>query len=134
MIDNEFKDRRLKYVELPKVFHVKASEINISSKQHLRICERLANHLSKQRPKTPKEFEQVEYLKDFVMKSAKLNEQMIALLDYLKIELDAIAADSKSLIEGSYTLDIIKDQQEIIVAIQQVRDNAVKALYEARKN
>lgn len=133
-MDNEFKDRRLKYVDLPKVFHQKANDINITSKQHLRICEKLAGHLSRQKPKTPQEFERVEYLKDFVMKTVAMNESTIGLLDYLKAEIEEISVDAKTLIEGAKMLDVIKDQSEALQAVQELRDKAVISIYELRKD
>lgn len=131
---DDFKDRRLKYVDLPRVFHVKANEITIVSKQQLKTCEKLAIHLSKQKPKTPKDFEQNEWLKDFVMKTAKLNEETISLLEYLQATIQEISDDAQALKEGASALDVIRDQQDTIKCIQQVRDNAVQAVYELRKN
>lgn len=132
-MSDEFKDRRLKYVELPRVFSSKAIDITISAKQHLRACEKLAAYLSKQRPNNQKDFEQNEWLKDFVIKTVALNEKTVALLDYLRVEIQAISDDAKVLADGGKVLDIIRDQSETITMIQNVKDQAVNNLYESRK-
>jgi hypothetical protein len=131
---SDFKDRRLKYVELPKAFHAKASEINVTSKQHLRACEKLASHLSRQKPGNPKEFEQNEWLRDFVIKSADLNDKTVALLDYLKVTIQEIADDAQNLMPGAQILDRLKDQEEAVLLAWGIRDKAINDLYESRKN
>lgn len=132
-MDDEFKDRRLKYVDLPNVFHARASEISITSKQHLRVCEKMANHLSKQRPSNPKDFERNEWLKDFVIKSAELNERTIQLLDFLREQIADIAIDAKVLMDGGKTLDVIRDQDDAIRTAWYLRDEAIKAIYELKQ-
>lgn len=129
----EFKDRRLKYVDLPHVLYQRASQVDILSKQHLRACEKLAEFLSNQKPKTPKAFEQNEWMKDFVLKTANLNSEMIDLLAYVKKEIQEVSEDAKALAEGAKIWDTIRDQQEAIIAIQEVRDSAIKTIYELRK-
>lgn len=130
---DEFKDRRIKYVELPTTFSAKATEIAITAKQQLRACERLAAHLAKQRPNNPKDFEQNEWLKDFVLKTSKLNEQTISLLDFLKMMVQDISTDAKELMAGGQELDRQRDQEEAIKALQAFRDNHVIQVYERRK-
>lgn len=131
---SEFKDRRLKYVELPGVFRMKSSDINVTSKQHLRACEKLATHLARQKTNNPKEFEQNEWLKDFVLKSADLNEKTIQLLDFMRDMIQEISNDSKELMEDATILDRLRDQEEAIVMAVELRDKAINDLYELRKN
>lgn len=120
-------------MDLPRVFQGKATDITISSKQHLRACEKLAGHLAKQRPNNPKDFEQNEWLKDFVMKTARLNEQTISLLEFLRGQLQEIADDSKALTNEAEILDRIRDQEETIKMLQHARDEQVIRTYERRK-
>lgn len=114
--------RLWKYLELPQAFQMKASEIDIISKQHLRICEKLATHLAKQHPAEPKEFERVEYMKDFVLKSADLNEKTIDLLHYVKSIIQEIADDVSSLREGAALTAKVKLQGEKIMQVMKERD------------
>lgn len=133
-MQNEFKDRRLKYVDAPKAFNQKANDINITAKQHLRACAQLAKHLSNKKSKNPKEFEQDEWMKDFVVKSAALNEKTIVIIDYMAEFLTQIAQDASILIEGSKIMDIVRDQSEAITLISETRDNLVKDVYEMKKD
>lgn len=125
--------RLWKYLELPQVFQSRAGEIDIASKQHLRICQRLASHLSKQKPKTGKEFEQHEYLKNFVVKTAEMNQKTIELLEYLRGMVQEIANDTKSLREGAALTARIKDQGEKILQTMRERDEAENKYHELRK-
>lgn len=109
------ESRLWKYLSLPHIFEQKAAEIDLTCKQHLRICERLAAHLARQKPTLPKDFEQTEYLKDFVLKSAQLNEKTIQLLDYLKNTVQEITNDAKAFTEGARLNAIIRDQGERII-------------------
>jgi hypothetical protein len=133
MQSDEFKDRRLKYVQLPQVFHMRASDINITSKQHLRACEKLAIWVSKQKPKNVEDFERVEWLRDFVTKTADLNDKTITLLDYLKTTIQEIADDARALMDGGVVLDRLRDQEDTITMLQRVRDEAIQSVYELRK-
>jgi hypothetical protein len=126
------ESRIWKYLELPQVFQMKAGEIDINSKQHLRTCERLAAHAAKQRPKTPKEFEYNEWLKDFVMKSADLNEKTIQLLDYLKTTIQEICNDTKALRDGANLNRIMRDQSEKILQTMKERDDLQTQLNDIR--
>lgn len=123
-----------KYLELPRVFEHRASEIDITSKQHLRVCARLAAHVAKQKPKTAKEFEQVEYLKNFVVKSAELNEGTISLLDYMKATIDAIYQDMQAWRDGANLNRIIKDQGEKIEQVIKERDELQTELNDLKKS
>ena len=119
---NPDSSRLWKYLELPQEFQRRASEIDLTAKQHIRIVERLAKHLARQRPKTPEEFERVEYLKDFCVKSATLNDQTISLLQYLHGMLQAITDDYKVFSEGARLNRIIRDQGERIETMMNERD------------
>lgn len=130
---DDFKDRRLKYIELPKVFQMKASEIDILSKQHLRTCEKLAGQLASRKPKTPDEFEKLEGMKDFVLKSSQLNERTIELIEYLHGVLTEIASDALPLSENAKDYDRLRDQSEAITMITQQRDTLINDLYEFKK-
>lgn len=123
-----------KYLELPQVFQQKAGEINTTCKQHLRICERLAGHVAKQRPKTAKDFEQAEYLKDFVVKSAELNEKTIQMIDYIKTSVQAICDDAVALKEGARLNAVIRDQGEKIETLIKERDEFMRKYYGIRKD
>jgi hypothetical protein len=131
---DEFKDSRLKYVEMPGHFQGRASDISLTCKQHLRTCEALANRLAQERPSTPKEFEKLEYYKDFVIKTAQLNEQVLGLLDYTHNLLNAIAADTALLVEAK-TKDTLRMQSETIEWLYEQNDALTKELHEyCRKN
>src|SRR5690606_4466967 len=93
--------RMWKYLELPKEFQRRAGEIDLTAKQHARVIERLAKHLARQKPKTPEEFERVEYLKDFAIKSATMNDQVIDLLAYLRDRLNEIYNDYEAFRDGA---------------------------------
>lgn len=133
-IEDEWIDRRLKYIELPHVFYNQANEVNLKAKQHLRACERLAKHLAGKKSTSPKEFEQDEWLKDFVVKTADLNEAMLTLLDYTHSRLTEIAQDALSLLEGGKLQDLIRDQSDAIVMLQNQRDKLIKDLYDICRN
>lgn len=126
------ESRLWKYLELPQEFQRRAGEIDISSKQHLRIIEKLAKYLAKQKPKTKEDFERVEYLKDFAIKSAQLNEQTVGLLEYLRDRLNEIYADYKAFNEGAKLNRIIRGQDERLKLITQERDELQKELNELK--
>jgi small-conductance mechanosensitive channel len=126
------ESRLWKYLELPQEFQMQAGEIDIVSKQQLRICAKLAAHLAKQRPKTGKDFEMNEWLKDFVMKSADLNDKTIHLLDYLKSTIQEICNDAKALKDGANLNRIIRDQGEKIEVVMKERDELQTQLNDIR--
>lgn len=127
------ESRLWKYLELPQVFQMKAGEIDITSKQHLRICEKLAKHLSQQKPKTPKEFEQNEYLKNFVIKSADLNDRAVELLAYLRDTISEICTDAKALHDGANLTRVMKDQGDKIRTLMDERDEYLHKYHELRR-
>lgn len=122
-----------KYLELPQVFQQRAGEIDVTCKQHLRICERLAGHLAKQKPETPKDFEQVEYLKDFVVKSAELSERTSELIDYIKIKVQEVCNDATALKDGARLNATIKEQGEKIEKLIKERDEFMHKYYGIKK-
>lgn len=127
------ESRLWKYLELPQTFQRVAGEIDITSKQHLRICEKVAKHLARQRPKTPNEFEQVEYLKEFVVKSADLNEKTIQLLGFLKETIQEITNDAKALSDGANLNRIMRDQGERIGQLIEERYELNKRYHDLRR-
>lgn len=132
-MDDE-KDSRLKYMEMPREFHHRANEIYIAAKQSLRTCEIAAKALAKEKPKTPADFERVEAMKEFLLTTAKSNEKVLDLLKYLNGFLQDIATDAKVLIDGAIIRDRLRDQSSTIEILMQQRDNAVKDIYDLRKD
>ena len=112
---NRDKDKRLKYVEMPRIFHEKASKIDIDCKISMRKCEVLAKHLAKQKPKTAQEFEQKSYIEEFITATATANEDTMKLLRYIHSFLAEVAADATHLIEGAILMDKLKDQSDTIL-------------------
>lgn len=109
------KDNRHKYLELPAAYQSKAVEINLWVKQSQRTCERLAQHLSKSNPKTPEEFERVEFLKDFVLKTSQSNEKVLDLLQYLTKFLNEVMADADTLQQGAVIREQMIMQSEHLI-------------------
>lgn len=130
---SEWKDKRLKYVELPNVFFHRANDVDLTSKQHLRYCHKLAQQLAGRKAKNAEEFEKMEAMKHFVLKSAELNEKMIALLDYVKGVLTEIAEDVKPLCQDSMLHDQLRDQSETIVQAWKMRDELINLLYAEKR-
>lgn len=124
-------DSRLKYIELPNQFRGRANDIALTCKQQFRVCEQLAVRLAKEKPRTPQEFEKNEYLKDFVIKTSQLNEQVIGLLDYVQDLLNSIAADS-SVVADAKMKDTLMFQSQTIEILTHQRETLVKDLYEAK--
>lgn len=131
MKDNEDKDSRLKYVEMGTVFKDRASAVDISCKLSQKSCERFAVYLSKQKPKTPEQFEKVEALKEFVLKTSKANEEMMLLIDYMKGLIKDIATDSKVIIDGAILRDKLKFQSDTIESGWMLREEMIETI---RKN
>lgn len=132
-MQNEFKDNLLKYVEFPKRFHHMANEILITHKQHLRACEKLAKYLGTVKPKGAKEFEQNEWLKDFVIKTAQNNESTIVLLEYVQALLSEVNQDALMLIDGANVQNQLRDQSDAILMLRNSREELVKMLYKQKK-
>lgn len=126
------ESRMWKYLELPTEFKLRSIEVDVTCKQHMRVIERLAKHLAREKPKTAQEFERVEYLKDFCVKSAQLNEQVIGLLEYLTERLNEMYRDYKQFAEGARSVRIIRDQDERLKVITRERDELQNQLNDAR--
>lgn len=130
----EDKDSRLKYVEVPVVFKQKASFVDIHCKTSQKVCERLARSLAKAKPKTPDEFERVEFMKDFVLKTAANNEATIELLQYLKGLLEDILIDHKHFIEGAILRDKLKFQGDTLEKGWQYREELIEEIVKNKKD
>lgn len=130
----EQESRMWKYLELPQIFQMKAAEIDMTCKQHLRVCERLAGHLAKQKPKNPKEFEQNEYLKDFVVKSAELNEKTVELITYMKGQVEEICKDARTLTDSDKMTYALRAQAEKIEALIKDNEELTRKYYGLRRS
>jgi hypothetical protein len=128
------KDSRQKYLDISEAFNNRATEIELFCKQSQRICELLANRLSTKKVKTPVEFENNEYWKDFIMKTAQNNERTIELMNYMRGFLTDILEDSKVLMDGAILRDKLKFQSDSIELIGMKEDEKVKTLYQNKLN
>src|SRR5688572_9076159 len=99
------KDSRHKYVDISEGFNNRSNEIELFCKQSQRTLEVVANRLATKKVRTPVEFENNEYWKDFVAKQATNNEKTIQLLHFIKGFLADILEDSKVLVEGAILRD-----------------------------
>lgn len=133
-MQNEAKDNLLKYVEFPRRFHHMANEILITHKQQLRACEKLAKHIGTVKPKDGKEFEQNEWLKDFVIKTAQNNESTIVLLEYVQALLSEVNQDALMLIDGANVQNQLRDQSDAIIMLRNSREELVKMLCKQKKD
>lgn len=123
------KDLILKYTDVTRVFYTRANSVNLTCKQSQRICEQLANRLSKVRPKSPNEFEQHEFMKDFVIKTVQVNEEILELLNYTQGFLQDIENDAKVLIEGAIIRDQLREQSDKIEALISQREETINKIY-----
>lgn len=130
----EHTDKRLKYLDLNKAFHNQTTDIRLALKQSNRVCEMLANHLAKEKPKTSLEMDRNGHLKDYVIKTSELNDKVLGLIDYIHGLLTNIGEDSKVLIEGAIIRDRLQFQSDSIEQLINSRDNAIKDVYDLRKN
>lgn len=122
------KDSRLKYVEICNEFNARATQVDLFCKQSQMVCTKLARKLATENPNTQHEFERSEYLKEFVMKTAKNNEATVELLSYMKGFLQDIMDDSAVLIEGAILRDKLKDQSTTIEILMQTQTDLVDDL------
>lgn len=122
------KDNRLRYIEMVTVFRDRASAIDFQCKQSQRICEKLAKHIANDKPKSGKEFERHEYLKDFVLKTSTANETMIELLKYMNDLIQSLSDDARDLNAIAGLRDIIKFDQQTIQIITQQRNELLDEL------
>lgn len=130
----EQPDNRLKYLDINKAFGNRTAQIKLDLKVSNKTCEMLAVHLSKQKPKEAKEFERVEMLKDYVLKTSKLNDDVLALMDYVHGLLTDIGNDSSVLIEGAIIRDRLQLQSDTIESLKQDREDYIKKIYDIRKD
>lgn len=133
-MQNEFKDGRLKYMEMFSAFTTQALEIDVCCKQSQRACEKMAKQLAARHPKTADEFEKVENMKDFVFRTAQANEKTIKLLEFINKFLQAIAEDAKTLMQGAQIQDQLKDQSETIEHLIQTRESFISQIKQQRQN
>lgn len=131
-MSEEVKDSRLKFLELPGQFKGRANDISLNCKQHLRICQQLAVRLAREKPKSGPDFEKNEYLKDFVIKSSQLNENVLNLLDYVQQVVNEIANDYET-VSTAKEKDTLRFQSDTIEILTQQRETLVKDLYDERK-
>lgn len=131
-MQSEETDSRLKFLELPNQFKGRANDIALTCKQQFRVCEQLAVRLARERPKNQQEFEKNEYLKDFVIRTSQLNEQVLGLLDYCHELLNQIATDTNATAQAKEK-DTLNFQSDTIRILTEQRDNLVKDLYDERK-
>lgn len=130
----EQKDGRLKYLEIPESYKSKAMDVNLWVKQSQRTCEMLAKHLAKQKPKTSEEFERVEFLKEFVLKTSQSNEKVLALLDFITGFLNEVMADGYIYQSGAVIMEQMAMQSDYIADLNKQTSN-LKELYDIwRKN
>jgi hypothetical protein len=129
----EEPQKPLKYIEIARSFETVASDTRVRTKQSQATLEKLARHLAKQKPKDGPEFERVEFLKDFVTKTADANESVLALLEMLHSTLTLIFKDAEELCNVAFLQDRLQDQSDTIHVLTEQREQAIKALYENRK-
>lgn len=122
----------LKYIEIKRSFESLASETRVRTKQSQATLERLAKHLARQKPKDGPEFERVEFLKDFVVKTADANESVLKLIGSIHKGLNDIYEDAEQLCNVAFLQDRVKDQSEVIIMLMNHRDELIKQLYEKR--
>src|SRR5690606_31759859 len=129
------KNKLLKYVEMPRIFNVRSAEIQTTSRQHLRKCEEMAKMLAARKPKNLEDQQRIDKMKDFLIASVDLNENIIKLIDEMYVFLSEVAQDAKELMVGAEDRDRFIDYGETLVKAWEQRDNLVK-LYadERRKN
>ncbi len=128
------KDHRLKYVEMTEVFQQKALDLEISARQQNRACEQFAVRIASMKPKTGEEFERVEMMKHFVIKTSEMNDNVLGLLDYFKKLLQEITWDYEVLEPGSKLRDSLRDAQHTIEAMIETRDKTFYEEYKRRKD
>lgn len=119
------KDSRQKYLDISQTFNSRATEIDLFCKQSQRVCELLASRLASKKPKTPAEFENNEYWKDFVLKQAQNNQATIELISWMKGLLIDVLEDSKVLMDGAVLRDKLKFQSDTIEVMINEREKQV---------
>lgn len=123
-----------KYLEISNQFNGRVSEIRIALKVSNRVCEMLAKHIQKEKPKNQLEQDRIDKLTDYVIKTSELNDKVLGLIEYTSELLSAVAVDSVALTDATNLLSTIEFQSETIQAVTIQRDNAIKDIYDLRKN
>lgn len=127
-------DRIYKYIEINNQFNGRVSDIRVNLKVSNKACERLAIFLQKQNPKTQVEFERVEKLKEYVLKTSELNDNVLGLIEYFGNLLTDIVLDAKDLTDALELTKTIEFQSDTITVLTQQCETAIKDYYELRKN
>jgi len=133
-MEQDQRDKRLKYIDVNQVFHNRSNDMKLRLKQSNRACEELAKTLAKAKPKDSEGFEKVEKLKDYVIKTSALNDEVIQFIDYIHGLLMEIGEDSKVLIEGAVLRDKLMMQSDTIEMLISQREEDFKTIYELRKD
>lgn len=130
----EQPDKKLKYIDINRVFHNRTQQIKLDLKLSNKACEMLAVHVSKRNPKTRIEQEQHDKLTQYALSTSKLNDEVLSLLDYMHGLLTDIGKDSEVLIQGAIIRDRLQMQSDNIEVLIDQREKAIKEVYDLRKN
>lgn len=130
----EQPDKRLKYIDINRVFHNRTQQIKLDLKLSNKSCEMLARHVAKMNPKTRIEQEQHDKLSEYALSTSKLNDDVLQLLDYIHELLTEIGHDSEVLIQGAIIRDLLQMQSDNIEVLIDQREKAIKEVYDLRKN
>lgn len=130
-MQEEFKDATLKFKEMCDAFRAQTFDLKIAAGAHNRACEQLAKRLAQERPKTRTELERNEYMRDFVIKAAQLNDQALGMIDYYQGLINSICVDSEAL-EAARVKDIVRLQSETIIINAQRELELVKTIKELK--
>lgn len=130
----EQPDKRLKYIDINRVFHNRTQQIKLDLKLSNKSCEMLARHVVKMNPKTRTEQEQADKLSEYALTTSKLNDDVLQLLEYIHGLLTDIGQDSEVLIGGAIIRDRLQMQSDNMEVLIDQREKAIKEIYDLRKN
>lgn len=133
-MEQDQRDKRLKYIDINQVFHNRTNDIRLRCKQSNRACEELAKTLVKAKPKDHDAFEKVERLKEYVLKTSGLNDEILGLLDYMTGFLLDLSKDAQILIDGAVIRDKLMMQSDTIEMMTSQREEDLQTIYELRKD
>lgn len=133
-MEQDQRDKRLKYLDINQVFHNKTTDIRLRCKQSNRACEELAKTLAKAKPKDAEGFEKVERMKEYVLKTSQLNDEILGLVDYMHGFLLDLSKDAQILIDGAVLRDKLMMQSDTIEILTSQREEDFQTIYELRKN
>lgn len=119
------KDSLLKYIDLQKDFRGKAAEIEIAVRQSQSVITKLAPHLASFKGKDHKEIERNDFLKEFCIKTAQTNENVLSALESFKVTFQQILSDLELVVAAKQANTLIY-QSEVIKEIMADIDNRVK--------